>query len=873
MITFAKKPLPWVLVNNPILFRILSDTNDAIHYQISIDNWQGTTDYLAFEGILIPVANGTQFECTVNIAEILKAHQLPASIDNPELTVSKVNNFNTGFSVYFYRDNSENLTFNGKFYQGGVGKQMLRMLNENNTDIFAWKLHNTDRQFFMTTRTNERHIYIKRNELAPFFFIASSLKYRIIMQPSQNFFDFPPLIPGEVYALNLELVMQHYDSPSMPATFLEMREYLDSQGTTTKFVFDLTISEPARTPNRYIIKFLNSFAAFEKIEVTGKAKAEPEFADNNAFMVYDPEIDDYIEKNSRPSLREVIKADFGYKTVDEFYFIRDMLQSDLRYLIDTDGIEHEVRILADSFSHDIHPTVPGSVPLKIRFVESDTNYSPRIDIRDMPEETFETDIEFEVTIDSGNLNIPVTLLTLNGDESKTYIIDYGDGTVEQKNFMAPVIISSGEPGSDYYYEYEDSPLITHTYQSAGIFRVTVSSTANISNLKFTVMKSLGATEWVLAPVPQNHITKIIRIKSTSITSLNFSLAGLTNCIPDPDFVLETPLVSDMFATFHSFGRDRNPADPDYWIFNPGLLTHITKSTVLNNTFRECRMKEIPAGFFDSQVNVVDLFETFKRSKLGVRYYQGWTHDQFLQRNLDGTSFIPMNLLHNMPGLWRARAAFNAMDITGKDFGTLSEGFGNWHALCLLIKSEFFWNGKNRGNAAGTIQDISYCFGKMNQVAVEKDLFRYVRNSLTNISAVFYQTNWPRSRSVSQVVLLYPGGLSNDWIAMTTMNLQEMLGSQPFPNVKLALNAFCAAAGSWYGFNGTFNGDIVIAPDSIPIDNTICPRFPNIQRTSDNWDTWNFQTGLDGMLWYLRVDTAITPNADLVQATATNPIQY
>ena len=873
MITFAKKPLPWVLVNNPILFRILSDTNEAIHYQVSIGSWQGTTDYLAFEGILIPVAYQTHFECTVNIAAILTAHQLPASIDNPDLFFSAVSNFATAFSVYFYRENSENLTYTGKFYKGGIGKQMLRMLSESNTDIFAWKLQNITRQFLMTTRTNGPHIDIKRNELEPFFFVASGFDYRIIMRPGQEWFDFPTGMPGEVYAINIESLLQFYDSPLMPTTFLEMWVYLDAQHTQTKLVFDVTISEPDKTPNRYIIKFLNSFSVFEKIEITGKAKAEPEFDDNNAFMVYDPDIDDYIEKNNRLSLREIIKAECGYKTIDEFYFIRDMLQSDLRYIIGPDGIEHEVRVLADSFSHDIHPIVPGSVPLKIRFVESDTNYSPQIDIRDMPEETFETDIEFEVTIDSSNLNIPVTLLTLNGDESKTYIIDYGDGTVEQKNFMVPVIISSGEPGSDYYYEYEDSPLITHIYQKTGLFRVVVSSTANISNLKFTTMKSIGTTEWVLDPVHQNHITKIIRIKSTSITNLNFSLAGLTNCIPDPDFVLETPLVSDMFATFHSFGRDRNPTDPDYWIFNTELLSHITRPTLLNNTFRECRMKEIPAGFFDNQVNVVDLFETFKRSKLGVKYYQGWTHDQFLQRNLEGTSFIPMNLLHNMPKLWRVRAAFNAMDISGRDFGTLSEGFGNWHALCLLIKSDFFWNGKNKGNSVGTIQDISYCFGKINQVAVEKDLFKYVKNSLTNISAVFYQANWPRSRSVSQVVLLYPSGVSNDWIAMTTMNLQEILGSQPFPNVKLALNAFCAAAGSWYGFNGTFNGDTVIAPDSIPIDNTICPRFPNIQRTSDNWDSWNFQTGLDGMLWQLRVDTTITPNADLVQATTTNPIQY
>jgi hypothetical protein len=383
------------------------------------------------------------------------------------------------------------------------------------------------------------------------------------------------------------------------------------------------------------------------------------------------------------------------------------------------------------------------------------------------------------------------------------------------------------------------------------------------------------SEWVKIPASKPHITKIFKLKSDTLGSLNYSLAGLTNCIPDPAFVLDTPLVTDLFGTFHSFGRNVDLDDPDGWMFNPGLLSQITLVTQMNNTFRNCRMRAIPSGFLDNQVNVVSLFETFKKAYLGVGYYEGWTQDEFLQRNLSGTSFIPMSLLWKMPLLHSLYATFNALQITDRNYGNLQPGtFGNWHNLSLLIRAEFFRNGKDAGNESGTLTDISYCFGKINQLSVENDLFRYVRNTLQNISAVFYQSNWPRSKSVTQSVFFDGGGTpGSQWRDVVTMNVQDLLGSQQFPAVTLALNAFSASYSN-FGFNGIFSNDPTIAPDSVSIDNTICPHFPAISRNAGQWDSWSYQTGLDGMLYNLRLITEeVTPDADLTQATTTNPVQY
>jgi len=89
---------------------------------------------------------------------------------------------------------------------------------------------------------------------------------------------------------------------------------------------------------------------------------------------------------------------------------------------------------------------------------------------------------------------------------------------------------------------------------------------------------------------------------------------------------------------------------------------------------------------------------------------------------------------------------------------------------------------------------------------------------------------------------------------------------------LALNAFSTVGSGTYGFNAPVDTNYYPPSDSIPIDNSICPLFPNISRTPGSFDGYAYQTGLDGMLWALRVDSTITPDADLIQATTTNPIQ-
>ncbi|MDR1369082.1 MAG: hypothetical protein LBJ72_02980 [Dysgonamonadaceae bacterium] len=370
-----KQPAPNVIVGNPVLFEIESDNANSIHYIVRIAQYNGIGNYIAFEGVLFPASDmsGKYFSLT-NISEILKSFVNRQT--NPTSTsqlVSLVTDFFQEFSVDFYGQSGENLFYQGRFSPGGISKSMLRYLSNQYTDIFAYKLTNTSRQFFMTTRTFGRNIVLKENELSPFYFVATGKVYSVATEHG-NTFPFPAMIPGEVYAFSPEALRQmSYNLYGKIPSYLKI--LVDGQ-----HIFDITIRQDAKSPNKYVLQFLNSFGVFEKLEITGKAIAEPEIdTSGNVFMRYDKIVDDYIEQNNRTPLREIIKADSGYKTKDEFLFIRDMLQSDKCYLIDQHGSRQEVRVSCENFSHDIFPTEPGSVQLKIRLIDSDSNYSPFID--------------------------------------------------------------------------------------------------------------------------------------------------------------------------------------------------------------------------------------------------------------------------------------------------------------------------------------------------------------------------------------------------------------------------------------------------------------------------------------------------------------
>ena len=62
---------------------------------------------------------------------------------------------------------------------------------------------------------------------------------------------------------------------------------------------------------RYLLEFLNSYGAYERIEVTGIGNIESEIESDSTYQIYDESIDDYIEARERQSARDKLQVESG----------------------------------------------------------------------------------------------------------------------------------------------------------------------------------------------------------------------------------------------------------------------------------------------------------------------------------------------------------------------------------------------------------------------------------------------------------------------------------------------------------------------------------------------------------------------------------
>lgn len=366
-LSFITPTRPRHLVNNPIRFSLLADADDPVTMEVTIEG------SVVYKGVYIPIVNSpyTNYKVDIAIEDVIRPYMYPTDV-GPVHNIIYDADFNYLSVSIKFTQRSNTLNYSGNVYNGGIGKRLFRDLYLRGTDIFSHKLLDTSKQFFLTTRTSGRHITMKENEICPLFFIAANKTYSVVTEYG-NIFILPAMNPNYLYGLSIESVRWYSDRlyHKKPSFFGIL---IDGQ-----YVFDVTITSPDPVPHTYIIEFRNSFGVYERLEVSGRCISEPEFGEDNAFDRYDETVNDYVEQNERLSIREVINAEFGYKTLDEFYFARDMLQSDERRLIDPAGNYYNVRVIAENFSHDLHPRQPGSIPLKIRFVDTDNCYSPERD--------------------------------------------------------------------------------------------------------------------------------------------------------------------------------------------------------------------------------------------------------------------------------------------------------------------------------------------------------------------------------------------------------------------------------------------------------------------------------------------------------------
>lgn len=249
---------------------------------------------------------------------------------------------------------------------GGISKRLLRRLLDENSNIFTWKLLNSSVNFFKTTRTNGRIITIRETELLPIPFLYPDGALKVVAAGIETSLSGTA---GQPVALNLYRLRQ-----KLFQTNQKLASVFDIYSGSTKSC-TIVITPGTVSRERYLLEFLNSYGAYERIEVTGIGNIESEIESDSTYQIYDESIDDYIEVRERQSARDKLQVESGYRNTEELVHLMDMLASDDIKILGLSGRNIRVNAVADNLTHAIRSTVPESIKMTLHFVDSDVRYT------------------------------------------------------------------------------------------------------------------------------------------------------------------------------------------------------------------------------------------------------------------------------------------------------------------------------------------------------------------------------------------------------------------------------------------------------------------------------------------------------------------
>lgn len=272
----------------------------------------------------------------------------------------------TDIAISVQNTQGETKTLSLKAVIGGISKRLLRRLLDENSNIFTWKLLNSSVNFFKTTRTNGRIITIRETELLPIPFLYPDGALKVVAAGIETSLSGTA---GQPVALNLyRLRKKLFQTNQKLASVFDI--YSGSTKSCTIVITPGTVSR-----ERYLLEFLNSYGAYERIEVTGSGNIESEIESDSTYQIYDESIDDYIEARERQSARDKLQVESGYRNTEELVHLMDMLASDDIKILGLSGRNIRVNAVADNLTHAIRSTLPESIKMTLHFVDSDVRYT------------------------------------------------------------------------------------------------------------------------------------------------------------------------------------------------------------------------------------------------------------------------------------------------------------------------------------------------------------------------------------------------------------------------------------------------------------------------------------------------------------------
>lgn len=312
----------------------------------------------------------------VNLSEILEA-VVPNMADpgiSDEILVVDSHDYSV-FIIVYDSEQQRAFTRTVKAHRGGVSKQNFRKLMAQGTDIFKARFLQAGCNFFLTTRTNDWRLSIKETELYPLAFFYPQWDDVVLRDPSTGETLELDGTSGALCFLNLEAARRYFlDEYGCIVNVLDVL-------VDDTYCARIAIEEARPQRERYLLKFRNSFGAFEVIELTGAAQFTPAFgdeSDNGQYQRYVPDVDDFAAERPRMEMSNVIKISTGYKTNDELRFILDALASDEIYLLGLTDDPIRVIVTAEELSYERRPNSPQAFNLEIKPVEDDRCITPEM---------------------------------------------------------------------------------------------------------------------------------------------------------------------------------------------------------------------------------------------------------------------------------------------------------------------------------------------------------------------------------------------------------------------------------------------------------------------------------------------------------------
>lgn len=330
-------------------------------------NTTSLATYVIKEGNNIVYTGSGEGDFSIFIQDILAAIVQPATLYNESVDVL-ISATGSAKDITITVTNTEGgeVTLTLKALIGGVSKRTLRRLNDENSNIFTWKLLNSEGNFFQTTRGTGRLFTIRETELLPIPFIYPDAELKVV---AAGITTPLPGTTGDPVALNLYRLRKNlFETSHILASVFDI--YSGEIKACTIVITPGTVSR-----ERYLLQFLNSYGAYERIEVTGIGSIEHKAADEETYFVYDELVDDYVEARERQSGTDTLKVDSGYRSPEELVYLIDMLSSDDIKILGLDGRNIQVITTADNLASAARATTPESIKLTLRFAESEHHHT------------------------------------------------------------------------------------------------------------------------------------------------------------------------------------------------------------------------------------------------------------------------------------------------------------------------------------------------------------------------------------------------------------------------------------------------------------------------------------------------------------------